>query len=127
MLVSCHMTNDFSSWLQDELGKRDMTPADLARLTGKDQGIFSRILKRERKPENETLRAIAKAFRIPAELVFQAAGELPKDDSNDAWVEEMNHKIKLVPAGARSIAEKMLDALIEEPQPQAKPKKARAA
>ena len=126
MLVSCQMTIDFSAWLQNELATRDMTPADLARATGKDQGIFTRILKRERKPENETLRAIAKAFRIPAGIVFQAAGELPKEDSSDEWVEEMNYKMNLVPQSSRSVVEKIVNALIEEPQITPKTKKAKA-
>lgn len=104
-----------------------MTSADLARITGKDQGIYSRILRRERKPENETLRAIAKAFRIPARVVFEAAGELPKEDDTDEWVEEMNYKIKMVPNSTRPIAEKMLDALIVEPAPAPKAKKAKAS
>lgn len=128
MLTFCQMTSDFSAWLQDALAKRDMTSADLARVTGKDQGIFSRIIRRERKAENETLRVIAKALKLPAEVVFRAAGELPDETSSDEWVEEMNHKIKLVPKETRPIAEKLLSTLIAEPEPKpaVKPRKAKA-
>jgi transcriptional regulator with XRE-family HTH domain len=109
------MTIDFSDWLQKELADRDMTSADLARITRKDQGIFSRILRRERKPDNSTLRAIAKAFKLPADIVFRAAGELPLENENlDEWVEEMNYKLNLIPKSARGVAEKVIESLIEE-------------
>lgn len=92
-----------------------MTSADLARITRKDQGIFSRILRRERKPDNSTLRAIAKAFKLPADIVFRAAGELPLENENlDEWVEEMNYKLNLIPKSARGVAEKVIESLIEE-------------
>lgn len=86
MLISCSMTTDFSAWLQNELDERDLSPADLARLTRKDPGIFSRILGRKRNPDPETLNAISKALRIPPEQVFRAAGLLPavRDLDEDA-------------------------------------------
>jgi transcriptional regulator with XRE-family HTH domain len=117
MLISCQMATDFSEWLQNELARRDMTPADLARNAMKDQGIISRIIRRERKPEPETLEAIARAFKLPPEHVFRMAGLLPLKENTDAWVEEMNHKMGLLDPSKRPMAEKLLNALLEEDKP----------
>ena len=127
MLTSSQMTVDFSEWLQNELANRDMTPADLARITKKDQGIFSRVIRRERNPDNETLRAIARAFKLPVEMVFRAAGVLDAKPDADEWIEEQSHKMSLLTADKRPIAEKLLNALLEEDKPAIKVgKKARA-
>ena len=135
MLISCSMTSDFAQWLQDELDERKMKPVDLANLAGKDQGMISRILRRQRMPTPDTLNAIAKALRLPSRIVFEAAGQLPPEKNNDLWVEEMSHKLGLLPTEMRGPAGRLIDALIEgdeseesekrsKPKPKVKPSSA---
>ncbi len=54
-----------------------MSPAELARLSGKAQAVISRILNNERDPSPETLIAISRALHLPPEIVFRRAGLLP--------------------------------------------------
>ena len=95
MLVYCQMaTIDFSDWLFEELIKRGIKPAELARKAGLDKGIISRILNRERRPEPETLTSIARALRLPPEQIFRVAGLLPIDPKSDPLIEEGIHILR---------------------------------
>lgn len=67
----------FSDWLTSEIASRNMSPADLARASGKSQAVIGRILNNERKPAPETLIAIARALHMQVEEVFRVAGVLP--------------------------------------------------
>lgn len=80
----------------------------------KDQGVVSRILNGERSPKNETLKAIARSLKLSNETVFRAAGLLPPKPEEDQWVDEQSHKLSLLTPDKRSIAEKLLNALLEE-------------
>ena len=105
----------FSDWLTSQLKERKMSPAELSRLIKKDQSVISRILSGERSPANETLDAIAKALKLPPTQVFEAAGILPPKAGEDPWVEQMDLKLRSIKdPNKREIAEKMLDALIDE-------------
>ena len=68
----------FSDWLSNELNQRNMSPAQLARLSNKDPGMISRLLSGERSASPETLVMIANALRLPPENVFKAAVGLPQ-------------------------------------------------
>ena len=118
------MTIDFADWLQNELDKQRMTPADLARVARKDQGIISRILRRERKPEADTVLAIASALKIPAETAFRAAGLLPPKPDEDPWVEQMDYKIsKIRNPASRRMAEKLIDTLLADEEAEQAPRR----
>ena len=84
----CMATTDFAEWLNTQLKIRDMSPAELSRKAGIDKGVISRALSRERKLSPDTLEAVARAFRLPLETVFRAAGLLPAEQEADALVEE---------------------------------------
>jgi len=71
------MNTKFSEWLFNELRKRDMSQADLARASGITRGGVSNLLNQVRRPDPGTCTAIAKAFNLPPETVFRAAGLLP--------------------------------------------------
>ena len=73
----CLMTNDFSEfvdWLESELNNREWNPADLAKKSGVDSGVISRVLSRERGIGNSTLKSIAVALGYPDVYVFRKAG-----------------------------------------------------
>ena len=103
----------FSDWLTIELAQRDISPAKLARLTKKDQGVISRILSGERQPSVTTLKAIAHALNKTAKAVFEAAGLLPPS-GEDTWVEEMAHKLASLPPNLRRVASGLIDSLLRD-------------
>ncbi|MEJ5223530.1 MAG: helix-turn-helix transcriptional regulator [Anaerolineales bacterium] len=79
----------FSDWLANELNQRGMSPADLARATNKAQAVISRILSNERRPAPETLESIARALKLPPEIVFRRAGLLPPVSPDIEYREEL--------------------------------------
>lgn len=93
MLLSVSMKTDFPDWLQSELDKRGMKPAELARLARKDQGLISRILNRERKPSLDTLNAIGRALKLPANVVIQAFNGQTKSEDEE-FTERAEHLIQ---------------------------------
>lgn len=87
----------FSDWLVNEMKKRDLSPADLARLSGKAQAVISRVLNNERDPAPETLTALARALRLPPEIVFRRAGLLPPVSPDTEYREELLYLFSELP------------------------------
>ncbi len=81
--------NSFADWLNDVMAERDIRPADLARLANINKGILSRILSNERRPAPETLESIARALKLPPEVVFRRAGLLPPAPPDTEYKEEL--------------------------------------
>jgi transcriptional regulator with XRE-family HTH domain len=71
------METSFSDWLANELSQRNMTQAELAKISGVTPAQISRIISGQRGAGEDALKAIAHALRYPAEVVFRAAGLLP--------------------------------------------------
>lgn len=117
MEVIYSLMTTFSDWLTSQMRERNISPAELSRLIKKDQSVVSRLLNSERSPANETLEAIARALKLPPEIVFRAAGILPPKAEDDEWVEKQSHKMRLLSSSNRVIAEKILDTLLEESKP----------
>lgn len=106
--------NTFSEWLNSKLKELDWTQADLARASGLTRATISYYLgSKSKKPDDNALRKIAQAFKLPAEAVFRAAGVLPPT-VNDPWIEEMNHKISQLTGIHREMAERLLNVLLIE-------------
>jgi len=97
---------DFSDWLQAELNKRNMKASDLANKARIDKGIISRAISRQRNPTPETLQAIARAFRIPVEETYRAAGLLPQQLEETIQIKELAFLASQLP-------DQELDDLIE--------------
>jgi transcriptional regulator with XRE-family HTH domain len=77
---------DFADWLQKELDKRDWSQAKLAKNAGINRTGINKIINRSHKtnPSPETLEAIAKALKIPADEVYRHAGILPPVSEQDS-------------------------------------------
>jgi transcriptional regulator with XRE-family HTH domain len=113
--------------VKEALLKKRMNQTELAERINITPAQISRILSGERGTTIETLVLIADVLGIKRDEILRAAAGLPSpEEENDEWVEDMNYKIKSLPKPLRPIAEKMLDALIEEPAPLPKLKKAKA-
>jgi transcriptional regulator with XRE-family HTH domain len=88
MISHMAKTDDFATWLQNELDIRGWRQVDLVRKAGIHSGFLSKILSRERRPGVGTCAAMARAFNLSEEEVLRRAGLLStrpvaKDDTPD--------------------------------------------
>ena len=112
--------DNFGMWLLKELDNRGMSQSELARNAGLSRGTLSNLISGTRGRGPDSIEAIARALKLPPEHVFRMAGLLPKKADADEWVEEMEHKISLLTPDKRPMAEKLLNALLEEDKPVSK-------
>ena len=104
----------FSEWLQIELDKRDWSQSDCARSANLNRAVINKLLNGKSKPQPSTLLAIARAFKIPIETAYRAAGLLPTSDSDDA-TGELIHILKSLQSPQRkATAILLLKALVAE-------------
>lgn len=97
-----------------QLQERDWSQADLSRKSNLTRQAIANYIA-GRIPDEKSLRQIARAFKLPPILVFQAAGILPIEPETDAWVEEMKNKItQIKDPTRREMAKKVLDTLVED-------------
>lgn len=66
----------FNDWLLKQLQEKNWSQADLARSSGLTKSAISKYLS-GRVPDETALRKIARALKLPPELVFEKAGILP--------------------------------------------------
>jgi predicted transcriptional regulator len=86
----------FSEWLENELHKRGISPAEFSRMTQKHESVISRILKGT-KPRSETLEIFARALRLPPEIVYRAASGSPSKPNDDETIEEIIYDLRSLP------------------------------
>lgn len=79
---------NFPAWLQKQLDNRNWRPTDLAKKARLSDTAISRILRGQRKPDTDTLIAIAKAFHISPINIFREAGILPPGPEKEATFED---------------------------------------
>jgi transcriptional regulator with XRE-family HTH domain len=102
----------FNDWILNELLERNWSQADLARHTKLTRSAISKYMG-GRTPDDTALRKIAKAFNLPQEIVFRAAGSL-QTPTVDNWSEKMYYKIGQLSGTRREMAERLLDTLLDE-------------
>ncbi len=84
-------TMDFPKWLEEELKHRNITQSELARRAGVTRAAMSGILSGARGPGVDLCQGIAKAFKLPPEEVYRAAGILPPEKEQDQTLYRINH------------------------------------
>ncbi len=89
--------NKFGSWLLKEIESRDMSQSDLARACEITTAQMSRIISGERNAGKETIAKIARAFKLPPETVFRAAGLLPPQSPENEIIEQITHLTQELP------------------------------
>lgn len=87
------MGSTFADWLQEEMDGRELSQADLVRLSGISNAQVSRIVRGERLPGTEALVGIARALKLPPTQVFRVAGILPRSNDADPGVEAIMHDL----------------------------------
>ncbi len=93
-------TVDFAFWLQQQLDDRAWKPTDLAKHSRLSDTAISRILRGQRKPDPDTLLAIAKALNVSPATVYQRAGLLPEENNRDRInevIEQIMHEVEGMP------------------------------
>ena len=80
----------FSKWLLTKLDDMEWSQAELARKSGLTDGAITNYIN-GRTPHKNALIKIAKAFKIPAETIFQVAGLLPNEIISDAITKEATY------------------------------------
>lgn len=81
------MSSNLGNWLLGELKKRNWSQNELARRAGLTSGTISNIVTGRVEGSQETLKSIAKALRIPTELIFVEAGLLSRQLTKDRETE----------------------------------------
>lgn len=95
----------FNDWLLSKLEERGWSQADFARASKITTSAISKYMQ-GRTPNEEALRKIARAFRLPPEDVFRQAGILPPVTVEDAQLKELAYL-------ATQLPDQELDDLIE--------------
>ncbi len=72
----------FADWLNSELKIRNLTPADLSRLSGINDGLLSRHLRGKSTPTPKSLRKYALAFKIPIDKLYLLVGYYPTETNS---------------------------------------------
>jgi transcriptional regulator with XRE-family HTH domain len=106
-----------STWIEEQLQKRDWRPADLARVAGIKDATLSRILNETRQAGPDVCNAIAKALDEPPEKVFRLAGILPPLPPPVEEEREALGLLRNLPPDLRTIALRMLRSLQPEDAP----------
>lgn len=105
----------FSEWLQLEMDKRDWSQSDCARAADLNRAVINKLLNGKCKPQPTTLVAIARAFKIPVETAYRAAGLLPAGVDHDDTMEQLTYIFNSIQSPQRrSTAIMLLKALVTE-------------
>lgn len=114
-MFSVGQNSHFSEWLQSEMDKRDWSQSDCARAADLNRAVINKLLNGKCKPQPSTLVAIARAFKIPVETAYRAAGLLPPSPDRDDTIEQLTYIFNSIQsAQRRSTAMILLKALVTE-------------
>jgi transcriptional regulator with XRE-family HTH domain len=90
--ISCNMCNmTFVTFIDEELKKRGWRRADLARAAGVSDTALTLVYNGQRKPGVDLCQAIARALKIPPEIVYRHAGLLPNIKADSPEFEELKY------------------------------------
>ena len=114
-MFSVGQRSQFSEWLQVELDRRGWSQSDCARSANLNRAVINKLLNGKSRPQPSTLAAIARAFKIPVETVYRAAGLLPPNTDHDDSMQELMYILKSIQSPRRkATAIMVLKALIAE-------------
>lgn len=92
------MDMDFIDWLDQEMKKREMSQADLARKSGLSKQVISDYLNRKKKyPDPETLTAFAHGFSLSPIVLFRKAGLLPDTPTDQVRLDDWEYLLNQLP------------------------------
>ena len=103
----------FADWLRNELRLRDWSQSDLSRACNITTATVSRIITGDRKVGKDVAIAIAKALRVPQEVVFQKAGILTSN-IDDELTRQVTYYFNTLSEEGKKQALDFLDFLSEK-------------
>ena len=96
--MSLTMDTDFPRWLAEQRRERRWSQSDLARAAKINRQVVNDYEGYKRKTyDDEILKKIAKAFKLPVETIYRAAGKLPPRKEIDETIEEIMYQIRDLP------------------------------
>lgn len=104
---------NFSGWLESELRRQELIPAQLAKRMGVTNAIISNILNDRRMPKAHTLNRIADALDLPRSDVYKAAGLIIEDDYESEIVSRISYRIKKLSPEHQKIIDAFIDTLLD--------------
>lgn len=103
----------FNEWLLERLKELEWSQADLARASGLTTAAISKYIN-GRIPDEAALRKLAKALKMPPDLVFEKAGILPPKSDLTPLQRSIMEMVKNLPDNDLSMVEIMLRALSDK-------------
>jgi len=106
------LMSSFSEFLLKEMGSRGWRQAELSRQSKLDTAVISNLINDRRGPGPDTCKAIAKAFKMPVDTVYRAAGLLPPPGpGHSEYIQSLAHRIGNLPPTAQKIIESVIETL----------------
>lgn len=88
--ISADMDIPFGVWLANMMEARDLSQAEMARLSGLSRQAISDYVNLKRSnPDTNALSAIARGLKLSVETVYRAAGLLPAAEDDNVRREEL--------------------------------------
>ena len=112
---------DFSEWIVSELDKRGWSRSEAARRGDISPSMFDKVINGYSNPGVKFIEGLARAFKISPAEVMVHMGNKPVE-IGDAWVEEMEMKLRRLSPGMRSMASRFIDSMLEDEQQDVKRK-----
>lgn len=106
----------FSDWLLNELQRQNMSQSDLARAANLGRGTISNIMSGTRNVGQDTLVKIARALRLPPELLFEKAGVLPPKTDLTPNKRELMEKLKTADDATVKMVIEILEVAVRNKQ-----------
>lgn len=121
----------FVDLVKQEMGKRGWNESDLAREAGMSRQAINFLLSgRTKSPSVDTIKQIARAFRLPVEEFARAAGLMPPDTFRERLIKRIEERLSRV-TDQKDIdrIERMIDLLANDKDdpPKGKSKEGRKA
>lgn len=91
--------NTFGEWLAEELKIREMSQADLARISPLTRATISNLINGTRGPGPDAINALADSLKLDPEYVMRVAGLLPPERGEpSAATQEVIRLMEHIPA-----------------------------
>jgi transcriptional regulator with XRE-family HTH domain len=105
--------NDFSTWIAEELDRRNLSRSEAARKGGISPSAIDKIIGGFANPGIEFCRGIARAFNMPLEEVFRVAGILPPSQAKDPAVGALLARLNAMSPGDRRDAVTLASLVVD--------------
>ena len=94
MAIDDERVSEFTAWLKEKMEASGWTQSDLANVSGLTRQAIGNYANGKRLPNREAIAAIAKAFNVPLEHIYNIAG-VPFDDYNSVMSESDKIMLRL--------------------------------